>query len=366
MKERCLKRTLIIILICLAFCPQAFADFFPSGLITSDLTLTLAGSPYVVEDNVLVMEGVTLTIEPGVEVNFVQNRSIQIDGELIARGTESDQITFTGTSWGYIFFSDTSVDATYDVNGDYTQGSILQYCLFENGGYANPDDNGAIRVDESSPFISHCDIKNSGDNGIRVYNNGASKITHNTITLSEGREISVSSNKKTIISHNQVSDNAGGIYADGDGDFTISYNTITDNTGCDVGGGIYSDTSSSATITNNTVTGNTSNDSGGGIYAKASDSSSITDNNTIANNTIDASYHGNGAYLENPTEFNSNLVIGNRAIGSGGTSGIYVEGNPEFHYNNIYDNSGYALYCGNAQGADSLDVTDCYWGTTDS
>ena len=61
-------------------------------------------------------------------------------GELVAQGTSSSGITFTSAQdskaagdWGQIVFYDSSVDATYDGNGDYASGSIFEYCTVEYG-----------------------------------------------------------------------------------------------------------------------------------------------------------------------------------------------------------------------------------------
>ena len=47
-----------------------------SGVISSNTTWSLANSPYLVTGNVLVNEGVTLSIEPGVIVKIEAARSI--------------------------------------------------------------------------------------------------------------------------------------------------------------------------------------------------------------------------------------------------------------------------------------------------
>ena len=109
-----------------------------SGPISSDTTWTQANSPYIVTGAVPVSEGVTLTIEPWVVVKFNSGASLQINGQLIARGTELDPITFTSNQpspapgdWENILFTDSSVDATYDGEGNYTGGCIMQYCVVE-------------------------------------------------------------------------------------------------------------------------------------------------------------------------------------------------------------------------------------------
>jgi len=80
---------------------------FINGIVLADMTLTVTDSPYVITKNVRILPDVTLTIEPGVRLEF-QNRSFGIDGHLEANGTATTNITFTHTSdtdtWGGIHF----------------------------------------------------------------------------------------------------------------------------------------------------------------------------------------------------------------------------------------------------------------------
>lgn len=119
------------------------------GLISVDTIWMASNSPYIVTGNTLVNSGVRLTIEPGVTVKFTTGTALQINGKLIAQGTGSNPIVFTSSqlhpapgNWAYILFSDSSVDATYDVDGNYTGGSILEHAVVEYAGGADISNDG--------------------------------------------------------------------------------------------------------------------------------------------------------------------------------------------------------------------------------
>ncbi len=66
-----------------------------SGLISEDRTLT-ADHVYLVNDNLGIMKGVTLTIEPGTRLEFAENVGLSSFGKLVAKGTPKKPIVFTG------------------------------------------------------------------------------------------------------------------------------------------------------------------------------------------------------------------------------------------------------------------------------
>jgi hypothetical protein len=96
---------------------QASTDI--TGVISSDATWTKADSPYSLTGNVLVPNGVTLTIEAGVTVNL-NDYYIMVNGTLCAQGTNAEQIQFNS---GEITFTQYS-------NGWNEQTS--SGCIFEN------------------------------------------------------------------------------------------------------------------------------------------------------------------------------------------------------------------------------------------
>jgi hypothetical protein len=87
----------------------AAVDMVSTGNITVDTTWTAAASPYVISNNITVVAGVTLTIEPGVTLLFDQGRSMTINGRLLAEGAAGAPITFTrnvgATTWTQLAFT---------------------------------------------------------------------------------------------------------------------------------------------------------------------------------------------------------------------------------------------------------------------
>ncbi|PCJ52707.1 MAG: hypothetical protein COA79_23315 [Planctomycetota bacterium] len=68
---------------------------FKSGVISSDETWHKADSPFIINGDVGVASGATLTIEPSVTIKYVGSHGILIKGTLIANGTIVDKIVFT-------------------------------------------------------------------------------------------------------------------------------------------------------------------------------------------------------------------------------------------------------------------------------
>lgn len=84
------------------------------GPLPGDTTLHPAGNPHIVTSDLIVPAGVTLTIEPGVELYFAPGTSLIVYGRLLAEGTPTQRILFTrrdeGTSWGAIAILYTAAD----------------------------------------------------------------------------------------------------------------------------------------------------------------------------------------------------------------------------------------------------------------
>ncbi len=83
---------------CLLVPIQGIGQTYVSGGIFSNTNWTVSGNPYIVTGNVIVMTGVTLTIQPGVTVFFDNGMGLEVRGDLIANGTSTDSILFIPSS----------------------------------------------------------------------------------------------------------------------------------------------------------------------------------------------------------------------------------------------------------------------------
>ena len=336
------------------------------GLICSDTTWDVGGSPYVVTDSIVIGCGATLTIEAEVVVEFDPQLAIVVgsasygEGTLAALGTEESPIVFTSVKdpydpldpaapgdWSRLHFTDYATDALFDGDGNYVSGCILEHVIVEYAGYGN---YAAIFADKSSPLLSYCKVRHNSYHGITVDATGAPHINivncevwdhpHTGIYIHGGAghrllDTNIHDNSRGVyfddcasntlsdntIEENTGSNDGGGIYLYRSGDNTLTGNTITDNTGSGDGGGIYADRSGGNTFTGNTITGNTAGSYGGGIYFSSSSDSNTVTGNTITGNTASGAGGGICFYSSGGNTVSNNTITGNTAGADGG--GIY-------------------------------------------
>ena len=185
------------------------------GIISENTVWTLTNSPYIITDGIVILENVSLTIEAGVNVCLDGNYSILVNGELIALGSKENKIVFTSNQiiknkgdWGGIRFTNTSVDAQFDSNGDYINGSLLNNCIVE---YAGSDDIRSVYLDQAKPFIYQCIFRNNNGYAIQLSNNITNYEIKNNIFANNSACISKFSNytfANIIIENNVFINNA--------------------------------------------------------------------------------------------------------------------------------------------------------------
>jgi hypothetical protein len=275
------------LLACLATicCLPAFALTPLSGGVYTNTTLTLAKSPYELTDDLVVFEGILLTIEPGVEIRVDSQKKIEIRGQISAIGTQTQPIYIHGNIaaheqffWKGIVFLGTSEplgtgsqatfrycrisDATYalDMNLAYHGPYEYRNCVFTDNYQVNQDggmggvlfDNCTFRYNQLGlswfqfgGVISNCLFDGNVDGAIGTENITNCRFINNTgIALSPygytancefyhnnvGAECNFNFKNNTFI-NNKIKQNKIGVrildYYNGD--ITFTGNEICDN-----------------------------------------------------------------------------------------------------------------------------------------
>jgi len=157
-----------------------------SELITRD-TFFASGNHYIIEGQVQII-GATLTIEPGVQIQFKPYSSILVknSGAIRATGTPSDSIILTyldpdRRNWSGIILENSSASTfEYTVFGYGMVNIIQSQAGFNNCTFRNPDDY-AIKLDQSSYFSYFHDnqIFDSKQFDLLIYANHVSSIGSN-------------------------------------------------------------------------------------------------------------------------------------------------------------------------------------------
>ncbi len=304
---------------------------------------------YIVTSNVLVPNGVRLTIEPGTVIRFEQNRYLRVDGELVAIGTPDNPIVFTSNleapqqgSYQGIKFTDSAVSAQFDSAGNYLSGSTIQYAdVAFAGGTEMGGDGGGIFVEGCSPYFAHNKIHDNATGGLVLVGSDA------------------------MVEYNHVYNN-GGIGGLRLHSFSgVARFNLLDNNYTERAGGIYVD-NSTGIIENNIICRNYSsdNDGGGGMFV--SGSHALIRHNVFFENQNEYFSGALSFSYEDASTFEFNTVINNRG-------GIAVgNSKPTIRFNNILHNHQpgfpYELQqhipFGGSPSQDFL-ASNNYWGTTE-
>ncbi|HEY5922584.1 MAG TPA: MopE-related protein, partial [Kofleriaceae bacterium] len=288
-------------------------------------TWDVAGSPFIVQGDVTVPTGQTLTIAAGVEVRFDGHFKFIVNGRLDAQGTAFAPVTFTrhqataaSRGWGIRF-----------INANAAQ-SVLRHCVVEwndardaTVGIGEDDMGGGVFIKSSNVLISQCEIRNNFaqfGGGVAVYGTATAVIERNRI-------------HDNSIDPNALSNFAGGA---GLGLYSATSGTVVRNNfiyrnsrtgGNDAnyeGGGGMQVNSGSPAVTNNTLWGN-SDLKGSGMHVLPFTGSAMTiANNIVWGNT--GSFNSGQITLEvdyNPGgTLSASMVLGHNIV-QGGIQKVY-------------------------------------------
>jgi hypothetical protein len=325
MKKNLAFSTIFVICLRISFSQTTITGGAVSG------NWTKANSPYLIQNAIMIANGTSLTIEPGVIVEFQGSYKFLILGQLLAIGNENDSITFTS--------SDTTIGwrgIRFDKTATTNDSSKFIYCRFTYGKSTDIEGEfwggGAFYLNRFSKVIishsrfSHCYTSGTGG-AINCFASGPvisnNLFSYNT-AYSCGAISSCTSGNNTIISKNVFQNNS-------------STNTYSGAVGC---WGIE-------TISNNLFYKNISNETeygGGAIYCASTSSPNIY-NNIFVNNS--APNQGGGAVFCYGVPTISNNIFSNNSGLNGGA--IYCLSSSPNIINNTFSNNkadfGGAIFC---------------------
>jgi len=213
-------------------------------------TLTCADSPYFIFGNLTVPVGDELIIEPCVNLIFHGKYYLQVEGRLLAEGTEEDKIIFYPTDWktgwqGIRF---------YNLNSNGQDSSKMVHCQIINGnadGFGDLSYGGGVFATQSSKLlIDQCYFySNQADiNGGAIHlKNGSSpdirnSLFRNNYATTGGGAIHCYNNVNTVFQNcyfvSNAADYGGAVFVSSCGP-EFSGSTIINNHAHKFGGAIY-------------------------------------------------------------------------------------------------------------------------------
>jgi hypothetical protein len=149
---------------------------------------TMAGSPYKIYNDVLVISSQSLVIDPGVSVVFQGSYKLEVDGILYAKGTASLPITFTvNDTTGFSTDTLTAAGGWHGIQFTAYTGtdtSTLQYCNIAYTKFGGGDDGAVPEINtlffDRNLKLLNCNISNNKTvphtNVQLIYQSGNSKV----------------------------------------------------------------------------------------------------------------------------------------------------------------------------------------------
>ena len=154
------------------------------GVINEDLTL-YPDKHYIINNNIAIPQGVTLTIKPGTKIELRNLASLSVNGTLLANGTSDSLIVFSNVykdqynrisslnlndnvNYNYIEFENISLES---INGNYRRPTLSD-CIFKettsinnmsifNSNIVNCKASFFVGVHTATPYMDKCVIQNN-------------------------------------------------------------------------------------------------------------------------------------------------------------------------------------------------------------
>lgn len=259
-----MKRIIIIIIAIASLSVCSYAQTtIPAGNVNG--TWTAENSPYQITGDINVPTGETLSIEPGVKVEFMGWYELVVNGELKAIGSSDKLIHFTTNDTANFFSQQKGWKGIDWWGNENSDTSIIRNCKLdyirikgEIGGIIDARYYNYLIIENSSLSKSRLEVKKSIYYGEVIY------ATHTKILI-----------KNNTIQYNQLGSSISIEYADF---VEISGNKIYNNNG----GVVLGNDNYNPNIVNNIICNNHS-----GLYLGYYNGSALIANNTICNNYMD-------------------------------------------------------------------------------
>ncbi len=285
---------------------------------------TKQNSPYLVEGEITVPNGSALQIESGVQVIFQGHFKFNVNGTLIANGTETDSVIFTASNtdegWGGIRFNNSG-------------GNILKYCVLEYGKTSAadyPDNNGgAVALINSNAKFYNCLFQNNNAPGDEDGMGGA------VYGINTGGEPGATRFVNCVFENNYAYGEGGAIKFSGDLSSVID-SCVFINNHCQYGGGALSLYSVYKTKILNSVFANnyTSYSAGGAIQGLGYGNLFYVGNSTFYGNHADGG-DGGGIYLAYTQMYMANSIVKNNHGAYSNDVYLDFEASAEINYSDI-------------------------------
>ncbi len=172
--------------------------FFAQNLFSQTIILsnevkgmwTKVHSPYIVLRDITVPADTSLSIEPGVEVQFATGFGLTVKGNLLAIGNSNDKITFTSADTVSVKNDSTLGWKGISIIGGNNDTSVLENCILEYVyKFSSVDYQAPVSVIGRHAAINKCNIKNNIGNysgGICCVNEADVSILNSVISDNSG------------------------------------------------------------------------------------------------------------------------------------------------------------------------------------
>ncbi|MCD4774426.1 MAG: CotH kinase family protein [Candidatus Aegiribacteria sp.] len=164
-----------------------------SGTLSGQTFLTSANSPYIINGDILIPSGSTVSIEQGTVLRFNEDCSVICQGNLYAEGSPGDSVVFCANMenkpWGGIMLTGGEAEFTYTVfsgSDGFSAGSQYRACIesdkadliFESCFFGN--NRGCLHLSGGTVYMNNCDLTGWNSAELFYIKNGKSATILNS------------------------------------------------------------------------------------------------------------------------------------------------------------------------------------------